>query len=226
MELHLVGSHGLWGHFLWNGAHWMADYIDAHGGEFAGRAVVELGAGAALPTVMAHRAGAALALATDYPDEELVANVRRNVDAFRDGAAAGRIAAAGYLWGGPTDGLLAANGGQPFDVVIMCDVIFNHSEHRKLLAACDRLLAPRGVAWCVFSHYRPHCKERDLALLRMASAGLARPEGCTDGDDRPAFAFVVERVAVHRFDHVFFHDATIPPEDLTTVYAYRLTRAP
>ena len=98
----------------------------------------------------------------------------------------------------------------PFDIVIMCDVIFNHSEHRKLLNTLRDVVAPDGLVWCVFSHYRPWFKERDLALLTMA---------------REEFGFDVEHVETLRYP-----DTTVPtdnradPESLQTVYAYRFTR--
>lgn len=45
-----------------------------------GKRVLELGAGAGLPSIISVLAGAKRMVITDYPDEELVENIRWNVD--------------------------------------------------------------------------------------------------------------------------------------------------
>ncbi len=53
-----------------------------------------------------------------------------------------------------------------YDCVFLCDLIFNHSEHTKLIQSTLQLLAPHGIAFCVFTHYRPWLVEKDLAFLQ------------------------------------------------------------
>lgn len=58
IKLRLVGSHPLWGHHLWNAAKMFANWMDAHPEHSLGKNVLELGAGAALPSFVAAVNGA------------------------------------------------------------------------------------------------------------------------------------------------------------------------
>lgn len=52
-SLRLLNKHNLWGHLLWNGAKWTAEYLQMHPELVEGKRVLELGAGAGLPSVIA-----------------------------------------------------------------------------------------------------------------------------------------------------------------------------
>lgn len=81
IELHLVGTHPLWGHHLWNAAPVLSRFMNAHAQTLLeGRSVLELGAAAGLPCIVARRRGAATTVASDWPDIELIQNLRRNVE--------------------------------------------------------------------------------------------------------------------------------------------------
>jgi nicotinamide N-methyltransferase len=58
IKLRLVGSHPLWGHHLWNAAKVFANWMDSHPEHSLGKSVLELGAGAALPSFVAAVNGA------------------------------------------------------------------------------------------------------------------------------------------------------------------------
>ena len=58
IKLRLVGSHPLWGHHLWNAAKVFANWMDIHPEHSLGKNVLELGAGAALPSFVAAVNGA------------------------------------------------------------------------------------------------------------------------------------------------------------------------
>lgn len=187
----------------------MSDYIDAHPTEFVGKSVVELGAGAGLPSILATRAGARHVVCTDYPDEELIVNIGRNIETLIPAEQRVVCEATGYLWGASPSDLLARNEGEKYDIIILCDVVFNHSEHRKLLHSIVDLLQPNGVAWCVFSHYRPWYMDRDLALLTMA---------------REEFGFDCLFVGEHKYDmiDVEFTNNRSDPEIPKTVFAHQI----
>jgi nicotinamide N-methyltransferase len=53
-------------------------------------------------------------------------------------------------------------------MIIMCDLIFNRSEHRKLLWTCQRCLAPAGIALVSFSHHDPLKRDQDLVFFDLA----------------------------------------------------------
>ena len=108
----------MWGHLLWNAARCLAALFDSHPAICSGRAILELGAGAGLPSIVAALNGAAVVAATDYPDPPLIAALRSNLaanlptapaPAASAPAAAGacHAFAAGYRWGDDPAPLLA-----------------------------------------------------------------------------------------------------------------------
>jgi nicotinamide N-methyltransferase len=81
------------------------------------------------------------------------------------------ICAQGYLWGAPIDNLtkyLTDSSG--FDVLILADLLFNHSEHAKLIKTVQLTLkkSPTSRAYVFFTPYRPWLYEKDLAFFDLA----------------------------------------------------------
>jgi nicotinamide N-methyltransferase len=76
----LVGAHPLWANYLWNTAKVLSTYLLRNTSLIRGNSVLELGAGAGLPSIIAALAGAQRVVVTDYPDASLVENLRYNVD--------------------------------------------------------------------------------------------------------------------------------------------------
>lgn len=166
-RLRLVGSHPLWGHYLWNAAPTMADYLQTYASHFVrGKSILELGAAAGLPSIAADRAGAAHVVATDYPDPDLMENLHTNLEQN----ACTNASARGYIWGADSAPLLEDV--PSYDVVLMSDLIFNHQAHPALLDTCDACLTRDAArAPCVlvfFSHHRPHLADKDQHFFTLA----------------------------------------------------------
>lgn len=174
---HLVGSSPLWGHLLYNAAKATTDYLDQHRSDLvAGRTVLELGAGAGLPALVA-ALSARHVVVTDYPDPDLLKNLEVNrTEAGLPKEAAERLSVRGYIWGDDVSPLLEClprpqvDGNSKFDLVILSDVVFNHTEHHKLLTTCDLALTPgdAGRVLVVFSPHRPHLFDKDMAFFTLA----------------------------------------------------------
>ncbi|KAK2074529.1 hypothetical protein P8C59_008729 [Phyllachora maydis] len=210
LTLRLVGHSPLEAHHLWNGARVAAAHLEAHAAALvAGRAVLELGAGAGLPSLVAAARGARVVVATDFPDPDLLENLWRNVRACTllppaadPDARAGNIVARGYVWGADPAPLLACVPPAPpgeeegqeqrkFDVVVLADLLFRHSEHGRLLdsvgATLKRARAARALVF--FTSYRPWLAHKDLAFFDRARArGLAVDKLFERRMDRPLFA--------------------------------------
>lgn len=166
VRLRLVGSHPLWGHYVWNAAPTLAHYLAAQADAYVrGQHVLELGAAAGLPSIAADRAGAARVVATDYPDPDLMQNLAHNLATN----ASARAVAHGYVWGADPC-LLRAEAPHGYDTILMSDLIFNHQAHPALLATCDACLAPGGRVLVFFSHHRPHMAEKDVHFFTLARA--------------------------------------------------------
>lgn len=127
---------------------------------------------------------------TDYPDAPLIDNLRTNIAALRSFApkSADNIVAEPYLWGNPLPESLAPVDG--FDLVILSDLLFNHSEHAKLLKTVVQTLrrAREARALVFFTPHRPWLLEKDLAFLTLLDeAGLSVEKVVEEVLEKPMF---------------------------------------
>lgn len=207
LTLRLVGHNPLWGHHLWNGAKVVSTYLETTPSLVAGKTVLELGAGAGLPSLVAGRLGARRVVVTDYPDNSLIENLRWNIEHCEG---AGEVVAEGFLWGadsGPLVAHLPEEEGGKFDVLILADLLFNHSEHAKLIASVVDMLKRGGKALVFFTPYRPWLFEADMAFFEGATgAGL-----------------VVQKVVEEKMERVMFEEDRGDEEVRKTVFGYVLT---
>ena len=129
------GTSPFWA-IVWPSGEALAAAVAAAGhGHFAGRRVLELGCGLALPSLAAARAGADV-LATDVAPEAVVfagANLRL----------AGGGGAAAVL--DVRSGALLPPG--RFDKVLTADLLYDRSNLEPLLELVPRVLAPGGEVW-------------------------------------------------------------------------------
>jgi EEF1A N-terminal glycine/lysine methyltransferase len=189
-RLRLIGSHVLWAHHLWNASQVMSelllglrpsqlfaladglddDTLRSHLLAFdaAKKHCIELGAGAALPSLVCARNGASCVLATDYPDQCLIDNIE--INRKENLADDGVFVARGFLWGKDMDEVAGADAKHTFDLVLLSDLLFNHSAHEAMLDSIDYFMAPSGRAIVAFSHHRPRYADRDLKFFELAAA--------------------------------------------------------
>ncbi|KAJ1964873.1 Protein N-terminal and lysine N-methyltransferase efm7 [Dispira parvispora] len=235
LSLRLLGSHPLWGHILWNAAKVFAHFLDQHKELIADKHVLELGAGAALPSIVTALNNPSTVVVTDYPDHDLMDNIRFNTERCLSESVRQRcLHVQGYLWGSdvspllqcikrtpPVVGTTVDQGASPsetlsvkspkFDVIIMCDLIFNHSQHHAMLRTCRECLSTDplqpGTVYVFFTHHRPHLAHRDMDMFRMA---------------REEYGFHVEEFMTKTLPPMFEND----PGDRNvraTVHCYRMT---
>lgn len=158
------------------------------------KSVLELGAGAGLPALTCALNGAASVFVTDYPDPELIENLHYNIEHCPLLPDPPRITAKGYLWGAPTTLLnnpstptpipststapAAAAGPPTYDLLILADLLFNHSEHAALLTTLQQTLARTASAQALvfFTPYRPWLLEKDLAFFDLVRRGGVEAE--------------------------------------------------
>ncbi len=201
LTLHLVGSSPLEAHRLWNGSRIISEYFETHPHEVRDRCVLELGAGAGLPSLVCAILGARKVVVTDYPDPDLVDNMKKNIFACEliptaeDNPQESIIVADGYVWGADPAHLLAhlqTVGSSKFDVLILADLLFRHSEHGKLVSTIEETLCRRSgsKAFVFFTSYRPWLKHKDLAFF-----DIARERG-----------FIVDKILEKKMDKAMFEN--------------------
>ena len=165
----------LQGHYLWNGAQVVSRYLERHIPDLVrNKTVLELGAGAGLPSLVAAIHGASKVVVTDYPDAGLLENLKKNIDScslLPKNEQTRNIIAKGYLWGADIQSLLKylSEPARGFDVLILADLLFNHHCHEALVSTILLTLAQKEWARALvfFTPYRPWLLEKDLAFFTL-----------------------------------------------------------
>lgn len=80
VTLHLVGYSPTETHRLWNGSRIISEYLETNPAQVRDKTVLELGAGAGLPSLLSAILGAKKVVMTDYPDAQIVQTMWRNID--------------------------------------------------------------------------------------------------------------------------------------------------
>ena len=170
-----------------------------------GKDVLELGAGAGLPGLVSAILGAKKVLITDYPDDDLIKNLWYNIQHCKALVShKNHVSAQGYLWGAPMS--IAMSPG--FDLLILADLLFNHSEHKKLLSTIRTTLRRNSASTALvfFTPYRPWLLEKDLNFFELAKQ---------DG-------FIVDKVLEHVMEKVMFEEDRGDELLRRTVFGYAL----
>lgn len=169
ITLQLVGKSPLWGHLLWNAGIYSADFLDKNAEELVkGKRILELGAASALPSLICSLNGASKIVSTDYPDAELIENIKWNFNHLVESGSIKQdlFEVKGYIWGNDINEVVESEEeNDKFDLIILSDVVFNHTEHHKLLTTCRQGLKKDGKCLVVFSPHRPHLVQNDLEFF-------------------------------------------------------------
>ncbi|KIL62705.1 hypothetical protein M378DRAFT_193123 [Amanita muscaria Koide BX008] len=108
------------------------------------RAVVELGAGCALPSLLAALSPEPPALIVDYPDEIIIGNLKRNVESNQQHTSQGcQIKIMGYEWGMDASNLLQLlpDSSTGYEVIILADLLHFDGSHGALVKSVNLLLS-------------------------------------------------------------------------------------
>jgi nicotinamide N-methyltransferase len=228
LSLRLVGHNPLWGHYLWNAGRVISTYLESQASLIKAKTVLELGSGAGLPSLVCAILGAKTVIVTDFPDPDLIENIWYNIEHCQESTVVGdpidikKVATAqGYLWGADpapllahitstSDNCSATRGTLPgFDILILADLLFNHSEHAKLISTVQQTLShsPSSKAFVFFTPYRPWFLEKDLAFFDLAHEA----------------GFNVEKVLEKMVEKVMFEEDRGDEKIRRTVFGYVLT---
>ncbi|PWY87503.1 nicotinamide N-methyltransferase Nnt1 [Aspergillus heteromorphus CBS 117.55] len=161
VRVRLVGSHPLYGNLLWNAGRTSSHYIEERASTLIeGKDVLEIGAAAGVPSIVSAIVGARTVVMTDYPDPDLVENMRHNATSSASQIAnPSSLHVDGYKWGDSVEPLFAClpAGATGFDVLIMADVVYSHAQHPNLIKTMRETLkrSKDSVALVIFTPYEP-----------------------------------------------------------------------
>lgn len=154
---------------LWPSAVALADVVARR--PPAGRRVLELGCGIALPGIVAARGGATDVLLVDW-STDAIAFATDNAE--RNGV---RVRTAVASWESP--GELTLDGG--WDLVLASDVLYEERNVLPLLEALDALVGPAGEVWLTDPRRRHTPAFLELAAEQWRTGTI--PSGRVDGVD-------------------------------------------
>lgn len=101
-------------------------------------------------------------LLTDYPDDEILGPLRKNV---KD-ASVERCQVLGYKWGDDVEPLLQ---GGKFDLILLSDILWLENEHENVLKACEGTLE-RSMSAKIYITCGDYTKKPVLEhFIRLAS---------------------------------------------------------
>ncbi|KAH7887001.1 hypothetical protein F5I97DRAFT_1807258 [Phlebopus sp. FC_14] len=161
--------------------------------QLGGRSVIELGAGCALPSLLAAilHPYPSLIVMTDYPDKVILGNLERNVERNREHYPSScRVHCAGYEWGSDTTKLLSkppsqddtTSPGTGYDIVIMSDLLHFDASHDALVRSLTSLLAKSLDARVYVAAGKYTASHVCDGFIKLASsAGLVWEEKGSDG---------------------------------------------
>eukprot|EP00946_MAST-07B_sp_MAST-7B-sp1_P000761 g761.t1 len=189
----------LMAHFVWESSIKMADLIAEGVIDCRDKCVLEVGAGAGLPSIVSAYTGAKLVVATDYPEVTVIDALRDNVlgntagkviPCAADSSGATKLCdmrILGHGWGTDASELLSflppitADGAPPevadagadrrpgFDVVLAADCLWLHDQHVNLLETLVRVLRPGAGDARAVFTYQHH-NEHAPAFFELAES--------------------------------------------------------
>ncbi|CRG86125.1 Putative nicotinamide N-methyltransferase [Talaromyces islandicus] len=222
VRVRLVGSHPLYGNMLWNAGRMSSDYLEQNAERLVkNRDVLEIGAAAGVPSIIAAVRGARTVVMTDYHDADLVENMRYNANQAAPLIPAdSHLHVAGYKWGADTEEIMSflptttesGDATTGFDTLIMADVVYSYWEHPNLIKTMQMTMkrTADAVALVIFTPYQPWLLPKTQMFFPLAEES----------------GFVVTKVFEKVIDKVLFEND--PGDELLrrTVFGYEIRWAP
>ena len=161
---------------LWTGAKILTEkLIKEYADSIRGCSVIEFGAAAGLPSLACiFPIGAKNVVATDYPSDEVIKNLKKNLDKHYKESSLSTSLSSSYhvvehIWGQDVESLLACNHHEKFDLAILAECLWRHELHEDLVLSLYNTLKSGGRALITFSHHQPPGnEEKDLDFFTIA----------------------------------------------------------
>jgi nicotinamide N-methyltransferase len=144
---------------------------------------IELGAGTALPSLVALSLGSSLSVLTDYPHDHVLQSLRLTVGYNWEACygSPSRVAVLGHEWGSDVtqifhkvETMMGAkdtncnSSFHPFHVIFLSECLWNHAAHDKLATSIHNLLHPtEGLAIVTYAHHVPGKEREDDAFFSL-----------------------------------------------------------
>jgi len=132
----------LMSHYIWNSSLLMAKQIENNIINVKGKKVLELGAGAGLPSLISCLNNAKEVVVSDYPDDIIVKNLEFNKKKNIPENLANKITVVGHAWGKNIEQLKSTGKEfEPFDIILCSDTLWMPDQHHSLLETLSKCLS-------------------------------------------------------------------------------------
>ena len=158
---------------IWPGAFVISDFLNTHPEYCFGKSVLELGAGAALPSLVAAKLGASIVVASDYPEPTILNHI--SVSSRLNDV---NIVVQAHVWGQSVESLLDKSDSKGFQLILLAELLWKdtYALHTDLLKSIAEALnvADHGVVLAAFVH-RPapnHTLNKDMEFFEKATSNF------------------------------------------------------
>jgi predicted nicotinamide N-methyase len=202
---------------LWPGAKAASDYLKNNPKNCEGKYVLELGAGAALPSCVASKLNAKMVVITDYPNESVITNIENVVRSNKLSS----TAVVPHNWGEDVSSVLHfSRDSKPsgkYQLIILAELLWKatYSLHDSLLKTVTSCLCREsGKAVVAFVHRVAdgHSESNNLEFFAKATSaaygltctylGVNREyKDVDDGDEEDAVDFAENGLLTHSHSH-------------------------
>lgn len=150
--------------YVWSGSAILAKELLVQADLINNSSVLEFGAAAGLPSIVAAKAGAAMVCSSDYPSPLVLDTLRKNII---ENEVDDRVFVCDHMWGESVEPLLHLNGNSKYDIVLAAECLWKHESHEVLLKSILSVLKPGGSLLLSYSHHIPGLEDSDDRFLEL-----------------------------------------------------------
>ncbi|KAJ3130303.1 hypothetical protein HK098_004350 [Nowakowskiella sp. JEL0407] len=147
----------LMAHYAWNSAYILADLIEKGEINVTSKRVLELGAGAGIPGILAFLNNANHVVLSDYPAQEIMDTLQRNADSAKRFSknTESSISVVGHIWGDQStlSNVMTKINSQKFDLIFLADTLWLSEQHSALLKTISQVLTQDGEVHLVCGNH-------------------------------------------------------------------------
>eukprot|EP01031_Cornospumella_fuschlensis_P024829 gene24829-30003_t len=160
------GKSTLFATYLWSGSTLLAKkLLGLQEDLIRGSCVLEFGAAAGLPSIVAAKLGALNVCASDYPSFTVLRTLEANV---AENSVVNSCKVVPHIWGEDVSALLSANSGNRYDLVLAAECLWKHNAQVDLLKSIKGCIKQGGTLLLTYSHHIPNLEAEDNKFIALA----------------------------------------------------------
>ena len=136
--------------FVWQSSITLSNYLLYNPQIVRGKNVIELGAGSGLPSLVTNLLSTESVVCTDYPEQSILLNLKRNLSQNFVADACTSFDIRGWKWG---EHILRKNSLSSFDIILMADTLWIEREHHNLIKSLKDCCSKSSTIICSYMHH-------------------------------------------------------------------------